>query len=106
MNNKKITIISILVTTNILTALIAFTLYIVISIGAGDLIDEEKHHLSLKVEKLKNHILSENKGLTVDQFMKKYNIEKEREKFEIESNAVGYNLLYFEFKDGVLNDIE
>ena len=106
MNKNKITIITVLIATNILTAIAALIFYTGMKIGIGGIVEEENHHLSLKVEKLKNHILSENNGLTVAQFMKKYNIEKEREKFEIESNVVGYNLLYFKFKNGVLNDIE
>jgi len=106
MNFKKISIISILVVTNIVAISAALIFYSAMRLGINELVEEENHHLSLKVRKLKGYILSENEGLTIKQFKEKHQIGDKEEDYVNDPNIVGYSLLFFKFKNGVINDIE
>ena len=102
---KEKIIITALVLTNILTILMVIFLYASAKIGRAEL-DEESHHLYLKTESLKEHILITEKGITYSEFLKKYEIERELSDFEIKNDMIEVNTLYFKFKEGVLTDIE
>ena len=80
-------------------------MYMFIEFEVVGLLDHDNYHLSKKVEKYKNYIIFENKGLNREQFKKKYGIEDPTH-YEVEPDVVDYNLLYFKFKDGALYDIE
>ena len=106
MNIKKITIISVLVVSNIVAISAALIFYSAMRLGVNELVEDENHHLSLKVGKLKGYILRHNEGLTIKQFKEKHQIGNNDEDHINDPNIIFYNLLVFKFKNGVVNDIE
>ena len=109
MNLKKLTIISTLLITNLITAFVAVVFYFGMVKNFDDLSSEETHfmeHSDLNRVKLKQFVLFENKGLNKNKFIEKYNINFNSPDVHLEKNSIYYKLLYFRFKDGVLYDIE
>ena len=104
MKSNKNTVL-VLIAINVVTIVFLFILLIIVKLGPQEL-NEQNHHLNLKLENYKAHILSENKGLSIFEFKSKYNINRELELHEKQNNYIEHNLVYFKFKNGILNDIE
>ena len=109
MNLKKLTIISVLITTNIITAISALIFYFGMIKNFEDLDQEETHymeHMAFEKDKLKQFILNENKGLNKKQFKEKYGITSNPNNINKEESTIEHELLNFTFKNNVLNNVE
>jgi hypothetical protein len=98
---KKNAIISVLVITNLATALICFGLYFSMKIGKATL-DEESHHLYMRAEQYSDFLFSTHKELSKQELLKKYDEIRELSELEKEGSHVQIGLLFFNFKDGKL----
>ena len=104
MKKYKILITS-LVLVNVITAILAFAIYAVAENEKARL-DEESHHLFLRSENYKAFILNKNIGISPQELLIKYNSSRELTEYEIKTEVVELNLLYFQFKEGKLIGIE
>ena len=94
--------IAILLATNIFTGT-AF--YLIMTEDFNSSRREESHyvdHVTLDNAKLTQFILYENKGLTHEEFKQKYGINIQQDN----KDSINYKMLYFTFKNGILDDVE
>jgi hypothetical protein len=107
MNIKKISLITFLCFSNLAFGTMSLFFYFGMRKNFENLNKEETHymeHMALDNNKLNQFVFKENIGLTREQFIKKYNVTADPD-YDIDENEICFNLLCFEFRDGVLSEV-